>query len=130
MRIDPRKLFPNGMVELGDSDYISQLLLSSDQMEEVLEEIEVLNVRWSTNVLPTAFNPITEEPNAPYFCLEFYFVRNSVEAPVRVCYEAYDETPTNDHGSNRFWLEEVLSDELIHPTPLNLELLLDTEVFK
>lgn len=127
MKIDPRKLFPYGLEGSYDGYYVSQLLLTSDEIPEVFDALEDLGAVWATGKKPSDFYPTTDEPDSPYFCLEFF--RHEGDGSIRFCYEAYDVMPTGDHGSNRFWIEEVLSDELIRPTPLNLELLLDTEVF-
>lgn len=128
MKIDPRKLFPNGLDGSYDGNYVSQLLLARDEVPEVLDALQDLGIVWATGINPTDFYPTTDEPDSPYFCLEFFM--HAGDGSIRFSYEDYDVMPTGDHSSNRFWIEEVLSDELIRPTPLNLELLLDTEVFR
>lgn len=128
MKIDPNKLFPYGLEGSYDGYYVSQLLLTSDEIPEVFDALEDFGVVWATGEKPSDFYPTTDEPDSPYFCLEFF--RHEGDGSIRFGYEAYDVMPTGDHDSNRFWIEEVLSDELIRPTPLNLGLLLDTEGFK
>lgn len=128
MKIDPHKLFPNGLEGSYDGYYVSQLLLTSDEIPEVFDALEDLGAVWADGEKPSDFYPTTNKPDSPYFCLEFF--RHDGDGSIRFCYEAYDVMPIGDHSSNRFWIEEVLSDELVHPTPLNFEFLMDTEVFR
>lgn len=126
MKIDLDKLFPNGVVERDSDDFISELLLTKEEMPEVLDALEDLGFVWSTGDKPTDFSPVEEQPDSPYFCLEF-FIRPD-DGSIRFCYDDYDLSPTGDHSANRFWIEEVLDNDLIRPTPLSLELLLNPEV--
>lgn len=126
MKIDLDKLFPNGVVECDSYDFISRLLLTKEEMSEVLDALEDLGFVWSTGNKPTDFSPVAEQPYSSYFCLEFFI--HPDDGSIRFCYDDYDQRPTGDHSVNRFWIEEVLDNELIRPTPLNLELLLNPEV--
>lgn len=128
MRIDPGKLFPNGMVAPKGREYVSQLLMSRDDVPSVLEALEDLGVTWSTGIKPTEFDPSTECPSSTYFCLEFY--KRGDGSSLAFCYDDYGSYRAADHDADRFWIEEVLEDEIIAPTPLNLAFLLDTEAFK